>query len=65
MFQKTSEKEKNQNCDKNKTHVSRDENKRNFNCKNFFVCFNFKKYCNMNEKEHETKNEQIIEKTSF
>ena len=65
MFQKTNEKRENQNCNENKIYVSRDENKRSFNYNNFLVRFNFKKHYDLNEKEHETKNEQIIEKTLF
>ena len=65
IFQKTNEKKKNQNRDENKTRVSCDENKRNFNYDDFFVCLNFKKHCNLNKKKHETKSEQIIERTSF
>ena len=65
MFQKTDEKEKNQSRDENKVYVSRDESEKNLNCDDFFVCFNFEKHCNLNKKKHETKNEQIIERTSF
>ena len=65
MLQKINKKEKNQNCDENKIHVSHNENEKNFNRNNLFVCFNFKKYYNLNRKEHKMKNEQIIEKTSF
>ena len=65
MFQKTNEAKKNQDCDENKTYISRNKNKRKFNCDDFFVRFNFKKYCDLNRKEHETKNEQIVERTSF
>ena len=31
----------------------------------FFVRFNFRKHRDLNRKKHETKNEQIVEKTSF
>ena len=65
MFQKTNEEKENQSRDENKIYISHDENERNFNYDDFFVYFNFKKYCNLNKKEHETKNEQIIERTSF
>ena len=62
MFQKTNEEEKNQNCDKSKIYVSRDKNKRNFNYDDFLVRLNFKKHYDLNEKKHEIKSEQIIEK---
>ena len=65
MFQKTDEKRKNQNRDENKIHISRDESERNFNYDDFFVRLNFKKHHDLNKKKHETKNEQIVEKTSF
>ena len=64
MFQKINEERKNQNHDENKVHVLRNENERKFNCDNFFVRFNFKKHRDLNRKEHETKNKQIVEKTS-
>ena len=64
MFQKTDGERKNQNCDENKIHVSRDENERNFNYDDFFARFNFKKHHNLNRKEHEMKDEQIVERTS-
>ena len=35
MFQKINEKRKNQNCDENKIHISRNKNKRNFNDDDF------------------------------
>ena len=57
MFQKTDEERENQNRDKNKAHVSRNKNKRKFNCDDFLARLNFKKYCNLNKKKHETKNE--------
>ena len=63
MFQKTNEERKNQNHNKDKIYISRDESERNFNYNNSFIRFNFKKYCNLNEKKHETKNEQTVEKT--
>ena len=65
IFQKINEKRKNQNRDEDKIHVSRDKNERNFNYDDFLARFNFKKHRDLNKKEHETKNEQIIERTSF
>ena len=65
IFQKTDEEKKNQNRGENKVYVSRDEGERNFNCDNFFACFNFEKHCNLNRKKHKTKSEQIIERASF
>ena len=65
MFQKTNEERKNQNRNENKVYVSRDENERSFNCDDFFACFNLEKHDDLNEEEHETKNEQIIERASF
>ena len=65
MFQKTDEKKKNQNRDESKIYISRDENERNFNYDDFFARFNFKKHHDLNKKKHETKDEQIVEKTSF
>ena len=65
MFQKINEKKKNQDRDENKIHVSRDESERNFNYNDFFVRFSFKRHLNLNKKEHETKDEQIVEKTSL
>ena len=65
MFQKINEKRKNQNRDKNKVYISRNESKRKFNCNNFLVRFNFKKHCDLNKKKYKTKNEQILEKTLF
>ena len=59
MFQKIDEKKENQNYNKNKIHVSRDESENNFNYNNFFVRLNFKKHRNLNKKKHETKSEQI------
>ena len=56
MFQKINEKRKNQNRDENKARVSCDENKKNLNCDDLLVCFNFKKHCDLNRKEHEAKN---------
>ena len=64
MFQKTNEKKKNQSRDENKIHVSRDEDERSFNYDDFFVRLNFKKHRNLNKKEHETKDEQIIKRVS-
>ena len=64
MFQKTDEKRKNQSRDKNKTYISRDESERNFNYDDFFARFNFKRHRNLNRKEHETKDEQIVERAS-
>ena len=64
MFQKINEKKKNQSRDENKTRVSYNENERNFNCDDFFVCLNFKKHYDLNKKKHEIKSEQIIERTS-
>ena len=49
--------EKIKNRNENKIYISREKNKRNFNCDNFFVYFNFKKYCNFNRKKYKTKNE--------
>ena len=57
MYQKTDEEKKNQDRDEDKAHVSRDENERNFNCDDFSVYLNFRRHCNLNRKEHETKNE--------
>ena len=65
MFQKINEEKKNQDCDKDKAHVSRNESERKFNCNNFFVHFNFKRHRDLNKKEYKTKNEQIVERTSF
>ena len=65
MLQKINEKKKIQSRNENKVYVSRNENKKIFNCDKSFVHFNLKKYCNLNRKKHETKNEQIIERTSF
>ena len=64
MFQKTDEERKNQSRDKDKTHVSRDENEKNFNYDDFSARLNFKKYCDLNRKRHETKNKQIVERAS-
>ena len=64
MFQKINEEKKNQNRDENKIHVSRNENEKNFNCDDFSVRFNSWKHCNLNRKKHETKDEQIVERTS-
>ena len=65
MFQKINEKRKNQNRDEDKIHVSRNESERKFNCDDSFARLNFKKHCDLNRKKHETKDEQIVEKTSF
>ena len=65
MFQKTNEERKNQNRDKDKAYISRDESERNLNCDNSFARFNFKKHDDLNEEEHETKSEQIIKRTLF
>ena len=65
MFQKTDEEKKNQNRDENKIHVSRDESERSFNYDDFFARFNFKKHRDLNRKGHETKDEQIVERTLF
>ena len=65
MFQEINEKKKNEDRDENKIHVSRDKNKKSFNCDDFFVRFNFEKHYNLNKKKHETKSEQIVEKTLF
>ena len=65
MFQKINEKRKNQNRDESKTHVSRNKNERKFNCDDFFVRLNFKKHHDLRRKKHETKNKQIVERTSF
>ena len=65
MFQKTNEEKENQNCDKNKVYISRNKNKRNFNCDDFFVRFNFKKHDDLNEEKHKAKSKQIIEEASF
>ena len=65
MFQKTDEKRKNQNRDEDKIHVSRDENERNFNYNDFSARFSFKRHRDLNRKEHEMKDEQIVERTSF
>ena len=64
MFQKTDEERKNQNRDEDKIHVSRDENERSFNYDNFFARLNFKRHRDLNRKEHETKDEQIVERAS-
>ena len=65
MFQKTDEKRKNQDRDEDKIHVSRDKNERNFNYDDFFARLNFKRHHDLNKKEHETKNEQIVERASL
>ena len=65
MSQKTNEEKKNQNHDKNKIYVSRDENERNFNYDDFSARFSFKKHCDLNKKKYETKNEQIVERMSL
>ena len=65
MFQKINEKRKNKNCDENKVYILRNKDKRSFNCNNFFVRLSSWKYHNLNRKEYETKNEQIVEKMSF
>ena len=45
--------------------MSRNKNKRKFNCDDLFVRLNFRKHCNLNRKKHETKNKQIVEKALF
>ena len=65
MFQKTDEEKKNQDRDENKIYVSRDENEKSFNYDDSLARFNFKKHRDLNKKEHETKNEQVVERTSF
>ena len=65
MFQKINEEKENQNRDKGKIHVSRDENKKNFNYNDFFARLNFKKHHNLNRKGHETKDRQIVERASL
>ena len=65
MFQKANEERKNQSRDEDKIHVSRDESERNFNYDDFFVRFNFKKHRDLNKKKYETKDEQIVKRTSF
>ena len=65
MFQKTNEEEENQSCDESKIHVSRDKNEKSFDYDDFLAHFNFKRYYDLNGKKHETKNEQISERTLF
>ena len=65
MIQKINEKEKNQNCDKSKVYISHNENKRSFDCDNFFARFNFKIYCNLNEKNMKQKTNKSSKKRCF
>ena len=61
---KNKRKKKNQSRDEDKTHVSRDKNERSFNYDDSFARLNFKRHRDLNRKGHETKDEQIVERTS-
>ena len=50
IFQKINKERQNQSRNKNQTYVSRDENKKNFNCNDFLAHFNFKKHCDLNKR---------------
>ena len=64
MLQKTDGERKNQNRDEDKIHVSRDEGERSFNYDDFPARLNFKRHRDLNKKEHEMKDEQIVERAS-
>ena len=65
MLQKTDEEKENQNYDENKVYVLCNENERNFNYNNFFICFNFKRHCNLNKKNMKRKTNKSLKKRCF